>query len=310
MPHPLYYDINTAILHKRPVRLTFLIDTDVGNFYLYSIIFGGFVMTELHFSHPDRPFAKMQPLKAWRHFRKLIANKEDTEQVFHIIAALSGSKFRKMARKFWETPKGRALLESNERLIDMLDDHDSIKKLPEGTVGRAYVDFMEREGLSAAGLEAEYAQFQTSYPMFGDVVERYGDRLRDTHDMLHILTGYGRDALGEQCVLLFTHGQSPSHGHLLIGYAGAAQIKKLIKGSAAPIFGAVRQAHRTGQGTPQLIAQPIRQLLERPLADVRAELRIPEPAVYRECHRIWQAEGVDPFDLLAKAEPRPELLAA
>ena len=83
-------------------------------------------MTELYFSHPDRPPAKMQPRKAWHHFRKLIANKEDTEQVFHIIAALSGSKFGKMARKFLETPKGRALLESNERLIDMLDDHDSI----------------------------------------------------------------------------------------------------------------------------------------------------------------------------------------
>ena len=119
-------------------------------------------MTELYFSHPDRPPAKMQPRKAWHHFRKLIANKEDTEQVFHIIAALSGSKFGKMARKFWETPKGRTLLESNERLIDMLDDHDSIKKLLAGTVGRAYVEFMEREGLSAAGLEAEYAQFRTT----------------------------------------------------------------------------------------------------------------------------------------------------
>jgi ubiquinone biosynthesis protein COQ4 len=122
-------------------------------------------MTELYFSHPDRPPAKIRPLKAWHHFRKLIANKEDTEQVFHIIAALSGSKFGKMAQKFWQTPKGRALLESNERLIDMLDDHDSIKKLPAGTVGRFYVEFMEREGLSAAGLEAEYAQFQTTYPM-------------------------------------------------------------------------------------------------------------------------------------------------
>jgi ubiquinone biosynthesis protein COQ4 len=129
--------------------------------------------------------------------------------------------------------------------------------------------------------------------------------------MFHVLTGYGRDALGEASVLLFTHGQNPSQGHLLIGYAGAANIKKMAKGTKAPVFGAVREAHRIGKGAPPLIAQPIRQLLERPLDDVRAALRIPSPTRYRECHRIWQAEGVDPFNLLASRKPaEPELLAA
>ena len=125
-----------------------------------------------------------------------------------------------------------------------------------------------------------------------------------------MLTGYGRDALGEASVLLFTHGQSPSQGHLLIGYAGAANIKKMAKGTKAPVFGAVREAHRIGKGAPPLIAQPIRQLLERPIEDVRAELRIPKPQQYRECHRIWQAEGIDPYNLLASSKPAPELAAA
>ena len=56
--------------------------------------------------------------------------------------------------------------------------------------------FMEREGLSAAGLEAEYAKFTDAGVRYEDGIDRYGDRLRDTHDMLHVLTGYGRDALG------------------------------------------------------------------------------------------------------------------
>ena len=106
------------------------------------------------FHHPDRPESEFRPLKAWHHFRKLMADKEDTEQVFHIIAALRGRKFRAIAEKFWHSDKGQNLLASDERLIDILDDHDTLKQLPAGTVGRAYVDFMEREGLSAAGLEA------------------------------------------------------------------------------------------------------------------------------------------------------------
>ena len=42
--------------------------------------------------HPDRKHAGFQPFKAWRHFRKLTENKEDTEQVFHIIEALKSRK--------------------------------------------------------------------------------------------------------------------------------------------------------------------------------------------------------------------------
>ena len=38
--------------------------------------------------HPDRKITGMRPLKAWGHFRKLVANKEDTEQVFHITCLL------------------------------------------------------------------------------------------------------------------------------------------------------------------------------------------------------------------------------
>ena len=39
-------------------------------------------MTPTIFSHPDRQMPKFRPFKAFAHFRKLIKDKEDTEQVF------------------------------------------------------------------------------------------------------------------------------------------------------------------------------------------------------------------------------------
>ena len=33
----------------------------------------------------------------------------------------------------------------------------------------------------------------------------YGKRIRDQHDLWHVLTGYGRDTLGEVCLLWFTY---------------------------------------------------------------------------------------------------------
>ena len=56
----------------------------------------------------------------------------------------------------------------------MLDDHDALRKLPEGSVGRVYVDFMEREGLTAQGLVDESMKFRRTKPRFDDMVELYG----------------------------------------------------------------------------------------------------------------------------------------
>ena len=75
-------------------------------------------------------------------------------------------------------------------------------------------------------------------------------------------------------------------------------------------MGAVRQAKATGKGAPQLIDQPIRDLLAQPVDAVRKALNIPEPTIYRECHRIWREEGIDPYDLLGSQEAQSELKAA
>jgi ubiquinone biosynthesis protein COQ4 len=259
--------------------------------------------------HPDRPVARYRPLRAVHNFQKLMKDKEDTALVFKIFESLPSRDFLPRVKALALSERGEALRSTEPNLPEILDDHASLRQTPKGSVAHAYCDFMEAEGLSAAGLVAEYDR--VGRPRYPDLVEWFINRNRDTHDLFHVLTGYGRDALGEQCVLLFTHGQSPSHGHLLIGYAGAANIAKMVRGSKAPVFGAVREAHRTGKGAPQLMAQPIRELLARPLAEVRRELRIPEPVAYRECHRIWAAEGIDPYDLLASTKPaEPELLAA
>ena len=255
--------------------------------------------------HPRRPRARYRPLTAIRHFRELLKDKENTAEVFRIYDALPSGQFIPRVRALTLSPHGEALRASEPYLPTILDDHDALRRLPEGSVAHAYCDFMEREGLSAAGLVEESEK--ADQPVYDDLIQWFGFRQRDTHDLMHVLTGYGRDALGEQCVLLFTHGQSPSHGHLLLGYAGSVHLKKLVK-SGAPVMKAVRQAHRTGKACPPLVGLSIRELLAKDLRQARAELNIPEPDRYRECHRIWREEGIDPYDLLAQQEP--ELAAA
>ena len=258
--------------------------------------------------HPDRPEPRYRPMRAWKNFRLLIKDKEDTSLVFKIYESLPARGFMPRIENLVMSQRGEDLRRTEPYLPEILDDHAALRKMPKGSLAHAYCDFMESEGLTAAGLVAEAESL--GRPKYNDLVQWYAERSRDTHDLFHVLTGYGRDALGEQCVLLFTHGQSPSHGHILIGYAGAFNMKLQSKGSKAPIMAAVNQAKATGKGAPQLIEQPIRELLSQPYDEVRAKLNIPEPTMYRECHRIWREEGIDPYNLLAHIEETAEPIAA
>lgn len=250
------------------------------------------------FSHPDRVQASFRPRKALYHFRKLVADKEDTEQVFHIIRALSGKTFVNRAREFWSSEMGAKLLAEPQNLFEILDDHATLRKLPMGTVAHAYCDFMEREGLTAQGLVDEYEKFADKGERFDDLLELYGNRQRDTHDLYHVLTGYGRDALGEQCVLAFTYSQNPNPGILFIAYAGGREIKKGLK--QVPIYSAIREAQRNGKIAQKIAHQDIRALLAEPLAAARKRLGIGEPALYNRAHDMMRAGGIDPYDLMGQ----------
>ncbi|UAB77062.1 hypothetical protein INR77_09455 [Erythrobacter sp. SCSIO 43205] len=257
--------------------------------------------------HPDRPQPRYSLPRAIKNFGLLMKDKEDTSLVFKIYESLPSRNFMPRVKEFGLSERGEFLRRTEPSLPEILDDHAELRKTPKGSLAHAYCDFMESEGLSAAGLVAESERLGRN--KYDDLVQWYSERSRDTHDLFHVLTGYGRDALGEQCVLLFTHGQSPSQGHLLIGYAGAANIKKMVWGSKAPVMGAVRQAKATGRGAPALLEQPIRELLKQPVDEVRRALNIPQPTMYNECHRIWREEGIDPYNLLA-SESSSEPVAA
>src|SRR3546814_517870 len=99
----------------------------------HQMIRTGTTMTPTIFSHPYRQPQKFRPFKAFQHFRKLIADKEDTEQVFHIFENLPRKGFMDDARAFVTSDFGRKLMEREPYLPDLLDDHRWIDELPEGT---------------------------------------------------------------------------------------------------------------------------------------------------------------------------------
>ena len=256
-----------------------------------------FAAADLPLMLPGRPKMHYDLPKAWRHFKELVKDKEDTSQVTEIFQALPWRGVYDAALAFLKTDRAQEIRRKEPSLVAILDDHDSLRKMPEGSLAHVYCDFMEREGLSAQGLVDELDKNRPADMYWDDQVSWYFNRMRDTHDLLHIVTGFGRDALGEQCVLAFTYSQQPSPAHLFLGYAGGFEIRKHpVK---VPVFRSVREAQKMGKACPRLVEMAITELLPMPIAEVRKLLNIETPKFYTQAHAMWRAEGVDPYDLMA-----------
>lgn len=252
---------------------------------------------DLPLVHPDRKTSSMRPFKAWGHFRKLVADKEDTAQVFHIIEAMKGKRSHQHAWEFIRSAEGRRFIEDETDIPGMLDDHDRWADCGPETVAATYIAFMKREGLSAAGLVAESYKFLPREQRHEDLTEWYFNRLRDTHDLFHILTGYGRDALGEAALLGFSYEQNHNPGILFIAYAGARQIKKET-GTSAPIFAAINEGRRLGKAAKKLAHMDVERVMREDRAAARERLGVGRPETYFRCLEIMKAEGLTEEDFM------------
>ena len=215
---------------------------------------------------------RLRPFEAVRAVRRLMANPQDTSQVFAIFRAMRGKSGIKAFRRFAASSTGKQVLRERRQLLATLSDRARLHALPQASFGRRYFEFMEAENLTAEGL-VQASQSWEIDPVPADM-ELFRARMRDAHDLTHVLTGYGRDGLGEACLLAFMYAHNRNRGALLILLMG-------LKRMPRPARHAVFEAWRNGKKARWLPDQDFESLLPRPLEQIRRELNIAHPAAYR-----------------------------
>ena len=219
--------------------------------------------------------SRLRPVAAYRAMRNLLRERENTQQVFLLIEALRGKTTLRQFARFRQTETGRMVLAEGRRLLDRLSDRASLEALPAGTLGRAYYDFMASENLSAEGLIE--ASKVTRRPASDDDVTLFRERNREMHDLLHVVTGYGRDPLGEACLVAFSYAQTRLKGFAVIAAFVARKIARRLPDQ--PVRRAVFEGYRHGRGAGWLPGADWESLLAQPVEAVRAQFAV-KPAKY------------------------------
>jgi ubiquinone biosynthesis protein COQ4 len=237
---------------------------------------------------PGRSY-RLQPLRALRAFRKLLADKEDTRQVFEIMSALSGDTAPRGYRRLISTPEGGRIAYEREEFAQRLSDRAWLAGFAPGTVGAGYRDFIAPRNLTAEGLAQDSRKVADIDIDAPHPLAWYGRRIRDVHDVWHVLTGYSTDALGEACVVAFSYSQTKSLGFGFIALGAAREFARARLGH--PYWSAIREGFRNGRRAAWLPALDYPKLFAEPLEAVRARLNIAPPVVYQSI----PAEARDAF---------------
>lgn len=236
---------------------------------------------------------------AFAALRRLRANKEDTGQVYAVMHALSGNAYELDYIRLLETPDGGRIAYERVELAERLLDPAWRASFPPGSVGAAYVDFLDRENLSTQGLIDEShkgvppAELDQHHPYVW-----FFRRMRDLHDIWHVLTGYGRETLGERCLLAFSFQETHDLGRAIMAAAGIAQAHGPYAHKARA---AIREARARGSRARWLPAEDYEALMFEPLDAARARLGLAPPLAYQSVPPEARNSVIDPKPRAAPA---------
>ena len=213
----------------------------------------------------------LSPVERWRRalgaLAKVVADHERTDQVLEFSVYANAGTIARRIDRFFDDPRGRRLYEERRTLDSKTLDLERLGRLPEGTLGRAYADFMRSRGLTPEIFDG--APSQVSDPRAAYVVQR----MRQTHDLWHVVTGYQTDPASEIALQAFTFAQVRAPSSLILATVGALHGAREFPGLPRDAIA----AFRAGRRAEKLAMFPWEDHWETPLAEVREMLGIRPP---------------------------------
>lgn len=203
--------------------------------------------------------------RAIRALAKVMANPDDTEQVLVFTTYANAGTMPHRLHRFFDDPVGARLYAERRTIDSKTVDLDALAALPEGTLGHAYAHFLRSRGLTPEIFDGPPAEVRDPHASY--VVQR----MRQTHDLWHVVTGYETDPAGEVALQAFTFGQVGAPSTFILSAAGTL---RGLRGRPA-LAREVVTAYRAGRAAHPLAMFPWEDHWTTPVAELRDMLGLP-----------------------------------
>lgn len=194
----------------------------------------------------------------------LLRNPSNTESVYDIEDGLYGTQAMQLAVDFINTDVSTAEL-VQDRYIAPSPDLETLLQYPQDSLGYCYASTLTDAGFDPEFYRAIAVQDDASYILL---------RLRQTHDIWHLITGFGTDVAGELGLKAFELAQTRRPMALVLLTFGL--LKALLKtpDSLATLLPTISQGYQRGLRAQPLLSQKWEEQWEKPLQQWQQELGI------------------------------------
>ena len=194
----------------------------------------------------------------------LSRDKGRLDQVLVFALAVNAPVLAKHAATVALDEDGARLMKDRPRIDGKHVDFAALEQLPDGTLGREYARFLKDNGISPEPFEA--------LPDVGDERAAYIlQRLRQTHDLWHVLTGYTPDVAGEVLLQAFTFAQLGLPSAFFLALFGTVRFLLFRRGHLK----ALARAYRRGKATRFLPTVRWEDHWATPVAELREAFHCP-----------------------------------
>ncbi len=213
--------------------------------------------------------ADLPTLVRWRRafaaLGRVLRNPDETDQVLVFSNLINAGQRDARSHMFYDDPRGQRLYDEGRAIDSHTVDIDAMLALPAGTLGHAYGTFLRSHGLTPDVFDGPPEDVRD--PKAAYVIQR----IRQTHDLWHVVTNAETDPAGEVALQAFTFAQlhAPSTGIL-----AALGTLKTLRHSRAIVRDVVVML-RLGQRAEKLAVFAWEDHWATPLADVREMLGLP-----------------------------------
>ena len=215
----------------------------------------------------------LSPVQRWRRalaaLARVLANPEQTEQVLEFSSLANAGSMPHRIHMFFDDPRGQKLYAEHRAIDSHTVDLDALAALPEGTLGHAYAHFLRSRGLTPEVFD--HPPEEVKDPRAKYVVQR----IRQTHDLWHVVTGCNTDYAGEIALQAFTYAQLRAPSTFILALAGTARGAR----EKPSLPREVLAAYRAGRHANKLATFPWEDHWATPLAEVRAMLGVTAPVI-------------------------------
>jgi ubiquinone biosynthesis protein COQ4 len=175
--------------------------------------------------------------------------------------------YASLVQQLQRSEEGRRLLSERPSLQGKELDLSALERLPEGTLGHEFARYFRDNKISP---------FETTLELKNDI-DFIGKRYRETHDVLHLMTGYATDVVGEMELQAYALGNLGIRTAVLILLFGTLEHFKVPQSGVgrAEYLRRLKAAYQRGRASKQFLDFWFEHHWETPVATLSARLCAP-----------------------------------